>query len=362
MNIVNVMWAGGSAYLSVHKVHQQILSQAGENATITSWLLQGRGVCCSIGQTREWHLPHRLLKGRLLWRLLRPWLRLRLRRALQQGGAQVLLLDGLGVARLMLPVLKKMPEVRATVLFHGSTRLHPQDIRLLRMVPAERLTIAAVSSTLATALEKDLGRPVQAVRIALDPHAFQRNLLSVTQARQALGLPSDGQVMGAVGRLVDSKGFDFLLEVFARASADQPALRLVILGEGEMRPHLEARIDSLGLAGRVVLGGHRPDLTRLYRAFDWLLVPSRSEGLGLVVQEAVMAGVPVLCSDLPVFREQLGDLQCYLPIADIDAWTAALQRCATRSPGELAHAQLEALAPELAWERFCERSAQMLQR
>ncbi|MHC6227725.1 glycosyltransferase [Pseudomonas sp. X10] len=363
MNIVNVMWAGGAAYWSVHKVHQQILSQAGENISVTNWLLQGQNVCCALGNTREWHLSQRLLKGRHLWRLLRPWLRARLCAALQQANAHTLLLDGLGVARLMLPVLRTMPELRATILFHGSTRLHATDLDLLRSIPAQRLTIAAVSSTLAHALEQDIGRPVQALRIALDPYAFQQKLKPASEARQALGLSDDiGRVMGAVGRLVESKGFDLLLDAFARAAARQPDLSLVILGEGELRQHLQARIESLGLAERVFLLGHREDLAQLYRAFDCLLVPSRSEGLGLVVQEAVLADVPVLCSDLPVFHEQLGDVPCYLPIDDVEAWASAIEQCQALPAAELAAAQRRSLAPERGWEAFCQRSASLLGR
>ncbi len=87
-------------------------------------------------------------------------------------------------------------------------------------------------------------------------------------------------MLGAVGRLVESKGFEMLIEAFAKASARQPDLQLAIIGEGPLRAVLQARIDALGLAGRVHLSGHRDDLQQLYRAFDWLLVPSRSEGLG----------------------------------------------------------------------------------
>lgn len=362
MKIVNVMWAGGSPYSSVHKVHQQILSQAGKNSSITSWLLQGQGPCCSVGATHEWHLNPRLLKGRNLWRLLRPWLRVRLRRALERSGAGVLLLDGLGVARLVLPVLKDLPGLHTTLLFHGTSRLRDRDIALLRSVPADRLNIAAVSGTLAKALERVLDRPVQALRVALDPDAFIGNLRTCEESRRMLGLPQKpARVLGAVGRLVDSKGFDFLIEAFARAHERQPDLHLAILGEGELRPRLEARIQALGLAGHVQLCGHRQDLSQLYRAFDWLLVPSRSEGLGLVVQEAVMSGVPLICSDLQVFREQLGSSGHYLPVADLEAWSAAIEACGSGSGETLAQAQWQALAPEQAWTVFRERSSSLLQ-
>lgn len=353
MNIVNMMWAGGTPYMSIHKVHRQVLSHAGADARISNWLLLGSGLCCGLGSTREWHMPQRALKGRHLWRLLRPWLRMRLRKALAEAKAEIVLLDGVGVARLVLPLLQQIPEVRAKVLFHGKTRLTASDVRLLRMFPAERLGIAAVSQTLAESLERDLGRPVQTLRMALDPSTFVEPLLSREQARQALQLPeATGMLLGAVGRLVDSKGFVMLIDAFAKASKHQPGLQLAVIGEGPLHAALQARIDALGLAGRVHLCGHRDDLQQLYRAFDWVLVPSRSEGLGLVVQEAVMAGVPVVCSDLQVFREQLQDTGGYLPVDDAGAWAEAIGGCAALSAPAVAARQRQALAPEQAWQAF----------
>lgn len=355
------MWAGGEPYVSVHKVHQQILSQAELGSSISSWLLQGRGPCGSDGVTREWLLSQRLLKGRHLWRLLHPWMRVRFRKVLEQVNAQVVLLDGLGVSRLMLPVLRQLPGVRAAIIFHGETRLHSSDVALLRSVRAPRVRLLAVSQTLASSLAEALGVPVQVLRSALDPEDFRQRLLSRERARTMLGLPqAGGPILGAVGRLVDSKGFDYLLDAFALARQQQPDLRLVILGEGSQRPLLEARIKSLGLDEVVSLPGHCDELARLYRAFDWLLVPSRSEGLGLVLQEAVLADVPVLCSDLSVFREQLGDAGRYVAAGDSPAWGQAIAESVTLPPAQVAQAQYLALAPDQAWRQFSQASKSLL--
>ncbi|OLF56206.1 glycosyltransferase [Pseudomonas chlororaphis] len=363
MSILNVMWAGGSAFASVHKVHQQILSQSEPGTVIKTWLLQGTSAGCGadVGECREWNLSSARLKGKHFWRLLKPWLRAGFRKALQESDAQVLLLDGLGVARTLLPVLKSLPHIRAVVVIHGSTRLHRKDQRLFRQFSTSQLTLAAVSQTLASCLEDDLQMPVTALRSAFDPRAFNARLLSRAEARAKLWLPADDTpVLGAVGRLVDDKGFACLLEAFAKALASRPEMRLVIIGEGSNRTVLEARIDQLGLRDKVSLPGHLKHAATLYKAFDWVAIPSLDEGLGLILQEAVMSGVPVLTSDLPVFREQLADTGRYAPVNDIDAWREAILQALDLPAQTIAADQYVALAPDLSWQRFSQAAAALL--
>ncbi|MDW9402089.1 glycosyltransferase [Pseudomonas soli] len=364
MNILNVMWSGGAPFSSIHSVHRQVLAHACAQAQVHNWLLLGDGLCSGVGQVRSWHLPARVLKGRLPYRLTLAWVRWRLRRALRDVEPDVLLVDGLGVARLLLPLMQHFPEVRIAVLFHGATRLTGRDIAVFRRFPIERLSVAAVSATLAGTLERDLGRSVRTLRVALDPEAFGSQLPSRAEARRSLGLASEASapVLGAVGRLVESKGFELLIEAFAKANAAQPGMRLAILGDGPLRGKLEARISSLGVGDSVRLYGHREDSTRLYPAFDWLFVPSHAEGLGLVVQEAVLSRVPVVCSDLPVFREQLGESGCYLPVGDESAWAAVMSDCRQWSAEAKASEQWKALAPDRAWQAFKAGSAGLLER
>jgi len=138
MSIINVMWAGGSPFASVHKVHHQILSQLEPAMPVNTWFLQGAGVACQVnmGQAREWHLSSARLKGRHVWRLFKPLMHRRFRQALLDCDARVVLLDGLGVARTLLPVLEHMPHIHVVVIFHGMTRIKAEGRELLRGFPA----------------------------------------------------------------------------------------------------------------------------------------------------------------------------------------------------------------------------------
>lgn len=363
MSILNVMWAGGAPFASTHKVHQQILAQASPSLPVNTWLLQGRASECgvTVGEVREWGFSSAQLKGRHIWRLTRPWMRARFKNALKESDARLLLLDGLGVARTIVPLLEALPQVRAVVVFHGSSRVHPADRALFQQIPASRLTLAAVSKTLAEKLSADLQIPVVTLRSAFDPVVFRSVLLDREQARSRLGLPADDTpVLGAVGRLVTGKGFGCLLDAFAAALHEVPHLRLAILGEGAERAALEAQVDARGLRDKVSLPGHLSDAAQLYRAFDWVAIPSLSEGLGLIMQEAVMAGVPVLSSDLAVFREQLGASGWYAPVGDVSGWHAGIVRAFDVSAQSIAAQQYQTLAPEQAWQSFSQTARSLL--
>ncbi|MCO5168446.1 MAG: glycosyltransferase [Planctomycetes bacterium] len=141
------------------------------------------------------------------------------------------------------------------------------------------------------------------------------------EARAALGLPSDGLLVGAVGRLDPQKGFDVLLDAFARLEAEAT---LVVAGAGPEEAALRARAARLGLGGRAVLLGHRPDVPQVLAALDVFCMPSRWEGFGLALVEAMAAGLPVVVSDVDSLPEVLGDAGVLVAPDDPAALAAAL--------------------------------------
>lgn len=106
-----------------------------------------------------------------------------------------------------------------------------------------------------------------------------------------------GNVLVAVGRLVPQKGFDLLLPAFAEVAHRFPDWTLVIWGEGEERARLERQRDSLGLRDRVTLPGvsERPGIW--VETADAFVLSSRYEGWGIVLLEAMSAGLPVVSFD-----------------------------------------------------------------
>jgi glycosyltransferase involved in cell wall biosynthesis len=146
----------------------------------------------------------------------------------------------------------------------------------------------------------------------------------VRRLRAQFGAGDDHFVVGGVGRLAWSKGFDLLVRAFEQAAL--PAAKLVIVGEGRQRGRLER------LAGKdVALTGFREDAKDLYQAFDLFVSPSRIEPFGRVIVEALDAGTPVIASDAQGPRDIARRFPIELvPRNDVTALAEALRRAAAR--------------------------------
>ncbi|MFI5396462.1 MAG: glycosyltransferase family 4 protein [Candidatus Binatia bacterium] len=120
-----------------------------------------------------------------------------------------------------------------------------------------------------------------------------------TAIRQRLGIPNDRFVVGFVGRLVEQKNVPVLI----RAMAQLPDALCVIIGRGAQRRTLEEQASAVG---NVRFLRHQPDASALMPAFDVLCLPSRWEGLGLVLVEAMFQRVPVVGSRAGAIPEVLG--------------------------------------------------------
>jgi len=119
-----------------------------------------------------------------------------------------------------------------------------------------------------------------------------------------------GPTLGTIGRLDPVKNQEALLEAFARLRQRHAGLRLVIVGDGPLRGHLQSLAQSLGVAGDVTFTGSRTDTPDLLRSFDVFVLPSVNEGISNTILEAMACGVPVVASGVGGNPELVVDGVC----------------------------------------------------
>ena len=172
------------------------------------------------------------------------------------------------------------------------------------------------------------GERAEILPYGIDLRPF-RNPANVSRAE--FGFPAETRILAAVGRLHPQKNYEFLLDAFSLASMARPELRLVVAGEGDLRPRLEARIAEPDLAGKVRLLGARSDIPALLAgAADAFVMPSLHEGLPLALLEAQAAGLPCLLSN-EISREAVVIGAQVERLGLDEDWPAALADLADRS-------------------------------
>lgn len=160
------------------------------------------------------------------------------------------------------------------------------------------------------------------------------------ELRRKLELPFDATILIFVGSVIHRKGVDVLIDAFIQLSRRIPDLYLVLVGPHTIQenPSLDEKWITLlwknladaNLTSNVVFLGlisKRQSLADFYRASDIFVFPSRKEGLGNVILEAMASGLPVIVSDLPVFKGLIQNSYngITVPLEDASATAQAIQ-------------------------------------
>jgi glycosyltransferase involved in cell wall biosynthesis len=202
---------------------------------------------------------------------------------------------------------------------HSVAQVRQQQAQLVALRRAD--LVLANSAVTAQALA-DHG--VAADRVVVTP-------LGATPPRDAV-TPRAGRYVLAVGELAVRKNLLLLIDAFRAARLPADVELLLVGPDGHQAQQvLEHTGDRVRALGRV----DDAQLAALYAGATVFCFPSLAEGFGLPVLEALVAGTPVLASDLEIIREVAGDAARLLPPQDVAAWTAALEELfadeATRS-------------------------------
>ncbi|MFO7726401.1 MAG: glycosyltransferase [Oceanipulchritudo sp.] len=155
--------------------------------------------------------------------------------------------------------------------------------------------------------ERGVKTPVSVIPTGIDTKTFTSG--SSTEARKQLGIPAGAFVIGHVGRLAEEKNLTFLVEAachFLRENADAVFL---LVGSGDLEEAIAETVEEAGLTDRVHRAGKLKGeaLVDAYRAMDVFIFSSKSETQGMVLAEAMAAGVPVAALDASGVRDIVED-------------------------------------------------------
>jgi len=244
-------------------------------------------------------------------------------------------------------LLQRLFGYRLVLSVHGSDLLLPGKPAPYLLPRADAVTV--VSRHMEQRVLACAG--ITASRVRCIPNGIDQDFWRAGPAVATDGPPT----VVFVGRLLQIKGVDVLLTAFARLRERLPAARLCVIGEGELRGALEARVAGLGIADGVTFTGELDAIAlreQLARASLFVL-PSHSEGLPMALLEAMAAGLPAVASAVGGIPEVLtpecgrlvapGD-----PEALADALMALLQAPEREAMGEAARQRAAAFSSSAA--------------
>jgi glycosyltransferase involved in cell wall biosynthesis len=162
---------------------------------------------------------------------------------------------------------------------------------------------------------------VHVIRNAIDADAFGRPDPACRRLLEGMFTQAPQHIVAAGGRLSPEKGFDLYVDAAAEVARRDAEAGFVLFGDGPLREALEQRVRRHGLEGRFVLAGFRSDLRHLWPCCDLAVLSSHTEGLPVVVLEALAAGVPVVATAVGGTPEVIEDGRCgrLIPPGDVAA-------------------------------------------
>jgi len=123
------------------------------------------------------------------------------------------------------------------------------------------------------------------------------------QTRQMLGVGEKTRLFSHISNMAPIKNVPFVVRVFAQIAETDPDSKLLLVGRKELPPEVQRQIQAHGLEDKIIHLGVRSDVPQLLAASDVCLMPSKTEGLGLVAVESQLAGTPVITS--PGFPDEV---------------------------------------------------------
>ncbi len=372
--IINSMFAN-SAYRRCAEELGSVPGMELTMLTVDAWRMNERpmpfdGVSSSA--------PYKTVIGKTGWRGYenRGFYRSGLRRAFQVSRPEVLFLMeepfSIFAAEILLAKAIFAPKIPVVFFTWNNLSLKDFDYRpsfFYRNVARQtlpRMQFALTANTAGIEVLRNAGfdNPIRTIGYGVDTAAYQASRTDrVNEIRSTLDIADDDVVVGYVGRMLEMKGVDLLIEAYATLKSEYPHLKtkLLLIGSGEAEQSLLQLAKQRGIDSEIC---HIPSIPHhevpdYMHALDILVLPSRrramwAEQFGRVLVEAMAAGKIVIGSSSGAIPEVIGDGGFIFPENDSTALGASLHRALTLTPEERTklRERAHARAAHFSWQRF----------
>jgi glycosyltransferase involved in cell wall biosynthesis len=183
----------------------------------------------------------------------------------------------------------------------------------------------AVRNKLVT-MGQDRGK-ITVIYNGIDEKEFAQET-NTNEIRGMLNISPNDIILGNIAGFHYYKGHDFLLDVFSKLITVHDNLQLILVGDGELRQQLVSQAKELKIDKLVHFLGRREDLHQILNTIDIMVHPSRWEGFGIILAEAMYCRIPIVTSDRGGIPEVVNDMDCGLvhPFGDKDAFVSSISR------------------------------------
>lgn len=149
---------------------------------------------------------------------------------------------------------------------------------------------------------------LRTIRNGVDVTAIKNEFSKTDELLRDIPVSRDHPIIGTVGRFTEAKGYKYLIRAFPDIKREHPNAQLLLIGGGELMADLKTEARDTGHRDDIVFTGLLSNVFPYLPAFDVAVFPSLWEGFGLTPVESMVAKCPVVASDIPAFREVVGDV------------------------------------------------------
>lgn len=228
-------------------------------------------------------------------------------------------------------------DLKVIGVLHGFNEYKRLGRRLWAMWHQKKLALLGVSDAVRDELRERLPRfpqnQIQTLHNSVNPQTMIDSLFPRLQAREELGL-GDYFWFVNVARLVPDKDQATLIRGFAEVSRQLPQVRLAIFGAGRLEADLKTLVSTENIDDKVLFLGNVQRCYRYLPGFDSFVLTSAREAFGMVLLEAMLAGLPVIASDLKGVSEVVGNLAWRFKVGDPGLLAKQLSSIYLLSPEE----------------------------